>query len=137
MSLNSIKFSDKLKTDSKVDCHLIACRVKANCEANVDKYFNPTISECDKQKSVLLSSFRGRPLIGRKVELPENCSAFVLHKSKNSEESIAKESFKQITYWNLDKFPSDSDSLPQAIQWINISNAIHSPISSKTSSKKC
>jgi len=128
MSLSSIRLSEKTETDSKVDIHLIACKVKANCDANVEKYFTPTISQSD---SVLLSSFRGRPLNGRKVDLPKNSTAFVLHESKNCKDLIAKESSNQITYWNLDKNPSDCDSLPQALQWIQISNAIHSPVSSK------
>lgn len=128
MSLKSIKFNEKTKINSEVDCHLIPCKVNANCEANVDNYFKPTISESDREKSVLLSSFRGRPLTGAKLDLPQNCTAFVLHESKNSEHLIAKESFKQITHWNLDKTPSESDSLPQVIQWIKISNSIHSPI---------
>lgn len=136
MSLNSIKFSEKTLNNNSVDCHLIACKVKANCEANVDNYFKPTISESDKEKSVLLSSFRGRPLCGTKLDLPQNCTAFVVNKSKNNKDLFAKQSFKQITHWNLDKIPSDSDSLPQTLQWIQISDAIHSPITSQQLKEK-
>ncbi|XP_054155113.1 uncharacterized protein LOC128953634 [Oppia nitens] len=125
MSFKTLSLSD-CKTDKQVICHSIPCNVKSDCkEAKIDTYFEPTIRSSDKDNSVLLSSLRGRPLVGRHIDLPENCCAFTVN-HKNDKELVANESFGRITHWNLDKTSSDSDSLPQIIQWIQISNAIHS-----------
>lgn len=129
MSFKTLNFCDKSKNNSIV-CHSIPCKVKTDSEANVGQYFEPTIRQSDREDSVLLSSFRGRPLIGKQIDLPQNCSAFVV-KTTKKDELVAENSFNRIIDWNLDKTPSESDSLPQLVQWIKISEAIHSSINSK------
>ncbi|CAG2168735.1 unnamed protein product [Oppiella nova] len=104
MSDKKIILSDT-KTDPKVICHSIPCKVIEDCEAEVDKYFAPTIRQSDK-KEVLLSSFRGRPLVGRSIDLPDNCRAFVV-KDNTSSDFVANECFQRITHWNFDKNPSE------------------------------
>ena len=130
MSLKTINFCENSKSDSKTVCHSIPCKVDSDGSANVDKYFEPTIRQSEKDSSVLLSSFRGRPLVGRQIDLPQNSSAFLIKESKNGE-FVANDKFDQIIHWNLDKTPSESDTLPQVVQWIQVSEAIHSPINSK------
>lgn len=68
--------------------------------------------------SVLTASFRGRPLQGTKVKIPESYKGFVLGKKPGE--------FEEFTYWNWDQLPSKTDAVVKALQWINVSDAIHS-----------
>ena len=112
--------------------HLIPCKIKQTCDAKVDQYFEPTVNhkEGDKEgdKEVLTSSFRGRPLQGRKIHLDNNCFGVVL--TQNKSHFKVEKQFKQFTYWNWDKTPSTNDLVPQSLQWLRVANAIHKPLTS-------
>lgn len=33
--------------------------------------------------------------------------------------------FTEVTYWKYDNFVTDTDSIPQALRWLEISKALH------------
>lgn len=74
---------------------------------------------------ILTASFRGRPLQGRKVKLPGNYKGFVIKKDSKLKERSSIGKFKEFTYWNWDEIPSNEDAVMKALQWIDISKAIH------------
>lgn len=75
-------------------------------------------------------SFRGYPLRGKKVEIPEGYVGLVLHESirpsreKDERKFYIVNNFNNITFWNWDKVPSDNDSITQALQWIDIAQVV-------------
>lgn len=75
------------------------------------------------------SSFRGRPLLGCEIKVPEGYSGYVLKKQPRDLRSKTdlfnvEQSFDKITYWNLDKIPSHNDAFASALDWFDISAAV-------------
>lgn len=121
-----------------VDAHLMPCSIDYNGSANVSRFFKPSIN-CIPPKDPntdpaqhLSASFRGRLLNGRKIVLPADYAGILLMEDNNRsmDEVNLKpiNKFSEFTYWNLDCTPSSDDKIVQAIQWIEISKAIHSSV---------
>lgn len=76
------------------------------------------------------ASFRGYPLKGKPLGLPEGYVGVVLHESVKPETEKCERKFyvtykfSKIHYWNWDKAPSDNDSIVQALQWMDIAEAV-------------
>lgn len=128
-----------------IQCHLMPCRIEHNQSTiKAKEYFWPTIQvlgDCsdydegrekikrdntcrDSDKSnkdvILTASFRGRPLQGRKVKLPDGYIGHVHQK-----DSVDGRKFDEFTYWNWDQIPKDNDTVVNALQWMKIAQAIH------------
>jgi hypothetical protein len=75
-------------------------------------------------------SFRGIPLRGTSVNLPAGYIGVVLHESiaplyENEERKFhVVNKFKSLNYWNWDKIPSQNDKIVQALEWIEIAEAV-------------
>ncbi|ESO94237.1 hypothetical protein LOTGIDRAFT_203942 [Lottia gigantea] len=129
---------DNFDKVSKASCHLMPCEIHCNAEANVSKYFESTIRT---EAEGLTASMHGRPLNGEKVTVPEGYTGMVvgeLRKPATEDEDRQfdiRSKMTEFTYWNLDKGTSKEDKLSQALQWIDIANIIHSPISEELSQK--
>ncbi|EDV23685.1 Ribonuclease H2 subunit C [Trichoplax sp. H2] len=108
--------------------HLLPCTIDYNGQANIDSYFEPTIK---KNGEDLSATYRGRPLCGAKMEVPDNYIGCVLKETQKpfgeDEDRRLKISshFKELTYWNLDNRTSVNDKLQKAILWTKIATAIH------------
>lgn len=80
--------------------------------------------------SVLKASFRGYPLNGKEIQLPEGYTGAVLHESvkpstdKDDRKFYMIHDFKSFTYWNWNKKPSKNDTFIQALDWIDIAEAV-------------
>lgn len=108
--MSSINISCKdLSTKPKVEVHSLPCKIDANCSAKVDAYFKPTISVIEEE-SIQKSSFRGRPLLGRQIELPANCFGLTVQDKEVSGV------FNKFTYWNWDQKPTNQDKIVQALK---------------------
>lgn len=153
MAQNPIDLSRNEKS-SLNQCHLMPCKIADNeChEIRAKEYFWPTVRPLvstddndDEVKElkrpdnyvntpddpVLLASFRGRPLQGRTIKLPEGYHGYAMSRTKSgvpSKVAPQRKHFDKITYWNWDELPSDSDPTVKAISWVNIAKAIHDPI---------
>lgn len=136
-------------SDGLAKCHLMPCRIEYNKQTvKAVEYFEPTIKELkaggddelgreklhhrkgdesgqsEDKNPILTASFRGRPLQGRKLPLPDSYRGFLLFNG------VTKKEFKEFTYWNWDEIPGDSDTVVKALGWINISKAIHGNVDS-------
>ncbi|KAK9152419.1 hypothetical protein Syun_010728 [Stephania yunnanensis] len=89
--------------------------------------------------------FRGRKLEGLRVPVPDGYEGYVLGKKKNQrgkrkdsdscdDDSNSWEtcaSFRNITYWNHDSFPSQNDAFLRCFHWFSVAEALHKPVRSE------
>lgn len=131
-----------LKSEGQeLDCHLMPCRIeeKQSIQIKAKEYFYPTIrvlkdddddyksgrpatiggEKNNDQQPIVQASFRGRPLQGRKIDIPHQYVAHILKESKSANK------FSKFTYWNWDELPNERDVVVKAFQWLDIANAIH------------
>lgn len=131
------------KTSSTAVCHLMPCRIESNQKRiRAKEYFWPTIRKLEDGKDndegrsesenfrdpnentetdpILVASFRGRPLQGRKIKLPDG---FRGHVRDNDSDNCLQ--FNEFTYWNWDEIPKQNDTVLKALQWLDIAKAIH------------
>lgn len=123
----------ELKSNKKdIKLQSVPFKIFADCDAKVDNYFDNYVKSVDS--GILKSSFRGYPLKGTKVKVPEEYVGLMLHETvrpsreKDERKFYVIGEFSEITYWNWDKSPSLDNSIAQALQWIDIAEALHSPI---------
>ena len=82
--------------------------------------------------TVLEASFRGYPLQGSKVSVPEGYIGLVLGETKKQltetqpHALIAAKKFNSFTYWNWDYNSRVSDPTQLALDWLNISKVVRS-----------
>nr|CAG4644446.1 EOG090X0IC1 [Lepidurus arcticus] len=150
-SVYAEKATIKLVEDNHVQ--LLPCRIEQRGPANVSSYFNPYIrkSESSESKSTLktetdeagqaaneglVCSFRGYPLEGQRLAMPDHYKGLVIEKTcgvddskdgTGSYDAFVSTSFSGITYWNWDSIPSKNDALQQALDWIPLAEALHAP----------
>ncbi|XP_045187454.2 ribonuclease H2 subunit C-like isoform X2 [Mercenaria mercenaria] len=88
----------------------------------------------NQETQEVTASLRGRPLHGTKFDLPSGYTGVVFNETKKpvteeeDRELTATHSFDSFHYWNLDREPSHGDKLHQALTWIDIAKALHSPV---------
>lgn len=136
-----------LRAERQIEqCHLLSCRIEhKGYTVKAREYFWPTVKELkeggDEQQGreeeepsrrdentytnpVMTASFRGRPLQGRKLDVPEGYKGVVVNKDPRSPDK-SNGQFKHFTYWNWDEIPSKNDIVVKSLQLINVSQAIH------------
>lgn len=112
----------------------LPAKIKFSGEAEVENYFTKFI-EAGNDEGRLNCVFRGRPLNGRVVEVPENYTALVVKgggkKTLSSEQAAAVKMravnrFDRMTVWNYDKPDAlkDDNPISKAMQWIDVSEAL-------------
>ena len=115
----------------QVTCHLVPVSIPHSGPAPVSSYFESTIREKD---TLLHASFRGYPLLGSKVTIPEGYKGVSFQVDKKSEGTYqSNQEFKEVTYWKWDQHPHTGDPFPKSFQWLDLSSAIHhrNPVDSK------
>ncbi|XP_057862530.1 uncharacterized protein C12B10.15c [Cryptomeria japonica] len=140
----SIRISDGCM-DLTDKVHQLPCVIKYNGQCPVSDYFKPKITGVVVDELELKeASFRGRKLAGTTLSIPGSYCGFVLEKMKPEDHNdsarasnLEKEgvdawnataSFENITYWNHDNMPSESDTFNCCFHWFPVANAIHKPI---------
>lgn len=120
----------------KSDCHLLPVNIKHDGPANVSGFFKPIITE---KNGALTASFRGKPLIGKRLELPEGYVGVVAAETeppvekKSTKPKLkkkvkaykAEKSFTDFVYWKWDQHPGENDQIKQALAWLDVAKAIH------------
>lgn len=134
-------------------CHLMPCKIESDDVkvARIKEYFWPTIrlmepdgdhaegrteeenvTTKNKNGPILGASFRGRPLHGNVIKLPEGYTANIVTRSakdKNLVKSVTKKTavkkLDEFTYWHWDQIPSNDDDIVKALKWLEVSKAIH------------
>lgn len=134
MSINlKLKQSDVqqcLETPPKA--HYIPATIRGDGPANVAQFFESYTDESEGK--ILTNALRGFPLRGKEFNLPTGYTAVMFQETKkplSAEEdrnfSFAG-AFKQFTYWNYDKIPTKNDPLEKALDWMELSRALHDPL---------
>ncbi|XP_076332938.1 uncharacterized protein LOC143237493 [Tachypleus tridentatus] len=131
-------WKNKYPCSDDVVCHSMPCHIKCSGPALVSNFFTSCIEPDENNAGILKSSFRGRPLHGKEIQLPEGYVGVVV---KNVDKIVTDEPdkrfrmtghFRKLTYWNWDQIPSQNDKFVKAAQWIKIAHAIHTPVSLST-----
>lgn len=124
---------NELKSNRKeIAVQSVPFKIFADCDAEVSKYFDNYVKCGDD--NILKTSFRGYPLRGNKIKVPEEYVGLMLHETirpsteKDERKFYIVGGFSEITFWNWDKSPIVNNSLAQSLQWIEIAEALHSPI---------
>jgi len=145
----TIMFADNRKEKKNQDdqpavVHYVPFKVEYDGNANVGtKFSSKTVEKVEdsaenKVDVVFENQFRGKPLMGKRLDLPEDyegivCTDFRKSSSLNSDikenstTSLIK-GFTSMTYWNWDKPPSGMDTPAQLLDWLDISKVLHEPI---------
>ncbi|XP_055625112.1 uncharacterized protein LOC129767886 [Toxorhynchites rutilus septentrionalis] len=141
MAIN-IKFKQSdLETslENPAKIHFVPATIEGDGSAKVEQYFDSYTEELvDK---TLVNALRGYPLRGKEFTLPEGHTAVIFQETQkplSAEEdrnfSFAG-AFQKFTYWNYDKIPSKSDPLVKALDWMQLSQALHDPLSTDEDKK--
>lgn len=75
-------------------------------------------------------SFRGYKLNGTKIEIPEGYKGIITKENvrpvtdKQDRKFYVINNFEHINYWNWDKKTSKNDAIVQALDWIDIAEAV-------------
>nr|CAG4652311.1 EOG090X0IC1 [Triops cancriformis] len=128
---------------------LLPCRIEQRGPANISTYFTPYVRKTETgaetkteshesvqtaSKEVMVCSFRGYPLEGHVLKVPETYTGLVIEKKcedtsekdTGPSEASVQATFSAVTYWNWDTIPSRNDALQQALDWIPLAEALHS-----------
>ncbi|XP_063232382.1 ribonuclease H2 subunit C [Bacillus rossius redtenbacheri] len=122
---------DKLQAD----IHYMPCKIHSDGEAKVSSYFKPYIIK--GEDGVLQASFRGYPLNGCMVAMPKGYRGIVLKESlKHETDGVERNihvtyEFDSVTFWNWDRTPSRNDAFIAAFDWVDVSEALHTPLEDK------
>ncbi|XP_050425924.1 uncharacterized protein LOC126836493 [Adelges cooleyi] len=121
----------ELENISEDQLHFLPCKIHTKSRANVTNYFRPYNPKNKNSDNVDITycSFRGKPLIGTQLEIPNGYKGVFCEIAQSDHEEkqtlTAKCSFEKLTYWNWDKEPTKEDNFLSALDWIGISEALH------------
>ncbi|XP_028408145.1 ribonuclease H2 subunit C-like [Dendronephthya gigantea] len=137
--------SSMINASKVTNIHLLPCEIQHNGEANVDKYFQCTVKDQDADQSPdqrrKEATFRGRILRGESLNVAEGYCGYILTEDRKpiteEEDRNFKVSnkFSKFTYWNLEDTPCLNDKIRKAMQWLDISSAIHRRVDVDTDSE--
>ena len=131
--------SISINTDTKnlpdVPLHHLPCKIDANEKADVKSFFIPKVEQVNNT-SVYKASFRGYPLDGKIIEIPNEYSGYIMNeKNKPFSEEITRQidvigKFKTLTKWYLDSQYYGNNAMENVCSiWVdNLAKAIHEPI---------
>ncbi|XP_056900105.1 ribonuclease H2 subunit C isoform X1 [Takifugu flavidus] len=115
----------------RVPVHLMPCEIEHNGPAQVSQYFHATTKDRKQEMTV---SFRGRALKGQELCCPQGYTGVVLKEtikpgSDQEDRTVMVTSvFDKMTYWNLETLPNPDDRVVMAMDWTELSEAIHGPV---------
>lgn len=125
--------------------HLLPCKILPHAlnddqqtfSAPVTQYFCPytvPTSDGENDTAVWHASFRGRPLTGVQLDMPDGYVGILYNRKVNPTDSAAtiklpaddanSEVIQQMMYWNWDRVPTREDPFLAAYDWIRISEAM-------------
>lgn len=88
-----------------------------------------------------MNALRGFPLRGKRFTLPAAYSGVIFQETKkplsaDEERNLSfAGAFKEFTYWNYDKIPSKNDAFEKALDWMELSDALHEPLDEQEDTK--
>ena len=93
-----------------------AIQCSSTTTSDIKRHFTDSIEEKNDE---LHASFRGRPLNGQHLNIPDDYIGMLTNENQPIEQ------FDQITYFNLDCSTSIKDSFARSIQWLSLAKILH------------
>ncbi len=93
--------------------------ISSTMASDIKRHFTNSIQINKDNNNKLEASFRGRPLNGEHIPIPNDYIGILTNSSK----SIS--SFDQMTYFNLDCSTSKNDSIARSIEWLSLAKILH------------
>jgi len=129
------------KSNSSVKVQYLPFRVEFDGQANVLQSFTSLSKETelsDGENKVLRNQFRGRPLVGSEIKIPDSYTGVVVTDSKpraqiqhdnDSDKNLnLLTDFNAFTYWNWDQPPSAMDSPRKLMDMLELAQILHTPV---------
>lgn len=133
---DKINLQDNAKL-ARQNYHWMPCEIEHTGSAPVSSFFEPNITEtagaASKDAPSLTSSFRGRPLLGSELSLPDGFVAVTLRNGRLDDEPTLRpmERVSKLIHWNWDQPSGTNSSAHQAMDWLKVSEELHKPVSAE------
>ncbi|KAF5296393.1 hypothetical protein FQA39_LY12512 [Lamprigera yunnana] len=118
-----------IKPSTGDEIQLMPFKIYADADAEVSKFFTPYV-KVDEDFNYM-GSFRGRPLVGRKLILPKGYEGLILNEriapeTENAERNFyITNKFESFVHWNWDAKVGASDPIMQVLDiWIDVAEAV-------------
>ncbi|CAF2978678.1 unnamed protein product [Rotaria socialis] len=93
--------------------------VPSTITSDIKRHFTNSIKQKDNHDNKCVASFRGRPLDGEQLNIPDDYIGVLTNSSK------IVSSFDKLTYFNLDCSTSKNDCLARSIAWLSLAKILH------------
>jgi hypothetical protein len=93
--------------------------IPSTITSDIKRHFTNSIQINNNETKKFEASFRGRPLNGEQISLPDDYIGILT----NSTKPIS--SFDQLTYFNLDCTTTKNDSIARSIEWLSLAKILH------------
>jgi hypothetical protein len=90
--------------------------IPSTMTSDIKRHFTDSI-QINNNK--LEASFRGRPLNGEHIDIPNDYIGVLTNSSK------PVSSFDKLTYFNLDCSTSKNDCIARSIEWLSLAKILH------------
>jgi ribonuclease H2 subunit C len=125
----NLNLKKKINKNEKHRIQKLPFKINHEGKANIEKYFNEIIKT--ENNNEYTSSFRGRPLRGKEIIIPETLIGVICKEERDKKEEDVKyykteTTFENFTNWCLDSNPDNDTSIINSIKYIQIqSEFIH------------
>ncbi len=92
--------------------------IPSTMTSDIKNYFTNSI-QINNNNNKLEASFRGRPLNGEHILIPNDYIGILTNSSK------PVSSFDKLTYFNLDCSTSKNDCIVRSINWLSLAKILH------------
>ena len=93
--------------------------IPSTITSDIKRHFTNSIQINDNNHNKLIASFRGRPLDGEHIDIPNDYIGILTNSSK------PLSSFDKLTYFNLDCSTSKNDCIARSIEWLSLAKILH------------
>ncbi|CAF2474418.1 unnamed protein product [Rotaria sp. Silwood2] len=87
--------------------------------SDIKRHFTDSIQMNKDNNNKLIASFRGRPLDGEQLNIPNDYIGTLANSSK------FVSSFDKLIYFNLDCSTSKNDCIARSIEWLSLAKILH------------
>jgi len=91
--------------------------IPSTITSDIKRHFTNSIQINNNNK--LEASFRGRPLNGERLLIPNDYTGILTNSSK------ILSSFDRLTYFNLDCSTTKNDCISRSIEWLSLAKILH------------
>ncbi|CAF0912908.1 unnamed protein product [Rotaria sp. Silwood1] len=93
--------------------------IPSTITSDIKRHFTNSIQVNKDNNNKLVASFRGRPLDGEQLDIPNDYIGILTNSSKYVS------SFDKFIYFNLDCSTSKNDCIARSIEWLSLAKILH------------